>query len=125
VKLAQLESAGLTPIELKRARHVITENDRVHAAVAALRARDFTKLGRLFNDSHASMRDDYDVSIPEIDLLVEICNENPVCYGARLTGGGFGGSIVAITKKGEGPKLAAAVTAAYEKRTHVKATVLV
>jgi galactokinase len=84
----------------RRARHVVTENARVLAAVAALRANDFALLGKLFLTSHASMRDDFQVSVPLIDHLVELCMAERDVYGARLTGGGFGGSIVAIAKSG-------------------------
>ena len=84
----------------RRARHVITENDRVLAAVAALAARDLRTLGELFAASHASMRDDFEISLPAIDTLVAIACADPDIYGARLTGGGFGGAIVALAKAG-------------------------
>ena len=80
----------------RRARHVVTENARVLAAVRALEARDLQALGRLFTESHASMRDDFDVSLPEIDRLVEIAAGVSGVFGARLTGGGFGGCIVVL-----------------------------
>jgi galactokinase len=99
----------------RRARHVVTENARVHAAVRALRAGDLDALGRLFYESHASMRDDYAVSVPEIDELVRLCSEQRGIYGARLTGGGFGGSIVALAEKGQGAAAAARVVADYER----------
>ncbi|MES3039098.1 MAG: galactokinase [Bdellovibrionota bacterium] len=110
---------------MRRARHVITENERVHQAVAAIRSGDMDKLGQLFYESHASMRDDYEVSIAPIDLLVELCRQQPASYGARLTGGGFGGSIVAITHKGKGSEVANAVAQAYFEKSKVKATILV
>src|SRR4051812_8530197 len=84
----------------RRARHVITEDDRVLAAVAALVARDLRTLGELFVASHASMRDDFEISVPAIDTLVAIACADPDVYGARLTGGGFGGAIVAAAKAG-------------------------
>jgi galactokinase len=84
----------------RRARHVITEDDRVLAAVAALEALDLRTLGELFVASHASMRDDFEISVPAIDTLVAIACADPDIYGARLTGGGFGGAIVAIAKAG-------------------------
>ena len=84
----------------RRARHVVTENARVHATVAALRAGDLQEVGRLFLASHASMRDDFDVSIPALDALVECARRVQGVYGARLTGGGFGGAIVALTESG-------------------------
>ena len=82
----------------RRARHVVTENARVERAVAALRSGDLPLLGRLFDESHASMRDDFEVSIPAIDRLAEIARRSPGVDGARLTGGGFGGSIVALAR---------------------------
>jgi galactokinase len=109
----------------RRARHVITENQRVHEAVKALRSGEMEKLGQLFYESHDSMSQDYAVSIPEIDLLVKICRRQPDVYGARLTGGGFGGSIVAISKPGAGSKVAKAVVAAYAAETSHTATILV
>jgi galactokinase len=84
----------------RRARHVITEDDRVLAAAAALEARDLRTLGELFAASHASMRDDFEISVPAIDTLVAIACADPDIYGARLTGGGFGGAIVAAAKAG-------------------------
>jgi galactokinase len=75
---------------------VVTENARVLQAVEALRKGDVQRVGRLFVASHASMRDDFQVSIPQIDRLVEIACAAPGIFGARLTGGGFGGSIVAV-----------------------------
>lgn len=109
----------------RRARHVVTENQRVHDAVKAIRAGDVKKLGKLFVESHASMKDDYQTSIPEIDMLVEIALQNPKVFGARLTGGGFGGSIVAITEPGSARAVAEEITRQYHDRTHHKAMILV
>jgi len=97
----------------RRARHVVTENARVLAAVEALRHEDSPALGRLFLESHASMRDDFDVSLPEIDLLVDIASRSPRTYGARLTGGGFGGSIVMLCERGAAADATHAVARAY------------
>ena len=80
----------------RRARHVVTENARVLQAVEALRRSDAPTLGRLFLESHASMRDDFEVSLPDIDSLVEISASRAGVYGARMTGGGFGGAIVLL-----------------------------
>jgi galactokinase len=109
----------------RRARHVITENSRVLSAVSALKARRLNELGELFYKSHESMRDDYEVSIPEIDLLVELCRKESGTIGARLTGGGFGGSIVALTQLGRGESVAKAVVEAYAKQTQEHGTILV
>jgi galactokinase len=84
----------LPEVVLRRARHVVSENGRVLESVAALDAGDVGRFGELMAESHRSMRDDYEVSVPEIDRLVELAAAQPGCYGARLTGGGFGGSTV-------------------------------
>lgn len=83
----------------RRARHVVTENARVLAAVAALRAGDLASVGLLFKQSHASMRDDFEVSVPAVDALVERAIHTDGIYGARLTGGGFGGAIVGLAQR--------------------------
>jgi galactokinase len=83
----------------KRARHVVSENGRVKKAVEALRKDDFSLLGELIFSSHQSLRDDYQVSCPELDLLYESAREFPGCFGARLTGAGFGGSGIALVKE--------------------------
>ena len=109
----------------RRARHVVTEDDRVLAAVKALSAGDVESLGRLFYASHESMRNDYEVSIPEIDLIVDLARATPDVYGARLTGGGFGGSVVMLARPGRGRAAAVAIAAEYAAKAGKKATVLV
>jgi galactokinase len=112
----------------RRARHVLTENARVRLAVAALRERDLPRLGKFLYASHESLRNDFEVSIPEIDQLVELASEEPDVYGARLTGGGFGGSIVAVARRGTGRQVGDRVAARYSdgaKEGKPKATVLV
>lgn len=125
IDVPTLASKNLPDPLNRRARHVVTENERVHLAVKAIRKKNLAALGKLFIESHKSMRDDYEVSISEIDLLVELCIAEKDCFGARLTGGGFGGSIVAITKKGQGKRISEAVVNEYKKRTGTTATVLV
>jgi galactokinase len=85
----------------RRARHVINENERVKKAVRAMEKDDFNLLGDLLFRSHESLRDDYEVSCPELDLLYESGRKFPACYGARLTGAGFGGSGIALVKNQE------------------------
>jgi galactokinase len=109
----------------RRARHVITEDDRVLAAVRVMRSGDLAALGELFYASHDSMRDDYEVSIPEIDELVELARPEPDIYGARLTGGGFGGSVVMLARTGTARAAAERIATEYEGRTRRTATVLV
>jgi galactokinase len=116
---------ALPPLLARRARHVVTENERVLAAVAALRAGDAVRLGALFNASHASMRDDYETSTPEIDRLVAIAQRRPDVYGARLTGGGFGGAVVLIASSGRGRVAADEICAAYQRETGRPGIVLV
>lgn len=116
---------ALQPPLDRRARHVVTENQRVVEAKLAMNAGDARALGALFNASHASQRDDYEVSVPEVDLLVSLAVGAPAVYGARLTGGGFGGSIVALVQEGEAAAAAARIVDEYHRRTGRRATVLV
>jgi galactokinase len=102
-----------------RARHVVTENARVIETVAAFKAGNLERVGQLFGESHVSMREDYDMSETEIDLLVEIARANPNIYGARLTGGGFGGSIVALAKLGQGRAAGEKIALEYQQRTGI------
>lgn len=99
----------------KRVRHVQTENERVRAAVEALRARDFARLGEVFRAGHESLRVDFEVTIPELDELVELAYRHGA-VAARMTGGGFGGAIVALAEADGAQALADAVVAAYGAR---------
>jgi len=107
----RLAAAALTPKLHARVSHVLAENRRVAEAADALRRGDGESLGRLLAASHASLRDDFEVSTPEIDALVEIASAVPGCLGARLTGGGFGGSVVMLTARGEAARVASATVA--------------
>jgi galactokinase len=100
VDVTDLDRVSRLPEPLnRRARHVITENVRVQETVRALASRDLATVGRLFLESHASMRDDFEVSVPQVDALVECAARAAGVYGARLTGGGFGGAIVALADR--------------------------
>jgi galactokinase len=107
----------LTDVELRRARHVVTENARVQASVAALRAGDVEGFGRFMVDSHTSLRDDYAVSGPELDALVDIALATPGVLGARLTGAGFGGCAVAVVTADQAESAAASIPARYRDAT--------
>ena len=96
----------------RRVRHVVTENARVRRAVGAVRARDDAELGELLSASHRSLRDDYEVSTPELDDLVRLATAAGA-LGARMVGGGFGGSVIALAQHGRGRDLAAGVLAGY------------
>ncbi|HET9948496.1 MAG TPA: hypothetical protein VFQ22_06220, partial [Longimicrobiales bacterium] len=98
--------AGLPEPLAARARHVVTENQRVLEAVAALESGDLAALGSLISASHRSLRDDYEVSTPEVDALVEALCEQPGVLGARITGGGFGGAVLAVAHAGAGREAA-------------------
>jgi galactokinase len=100
VSLEQLErfGKGLSPVIFRRCRHVVSEIARTVEAAAALRAQDLKLFGRLMGESHRSLRDDYEVSCREIDLLVELANDIPGVYGSRMTGGGFGGCTVSFVR---------------------------
>ncbi|MFQ6038503.1 MAG: galactokinase, partial [Candidatus Aminicenantales bacterium] len=95
----------LEGVLFRRARHVISENHRVLEAASALERDDFQRLGELLFLSHESLRDDYEVSCPELDLLYEVARRNPGCLGARLTGAGFGGSGIALVREASVPTL--------------------
>jgi galactokinase len=108
---AELE-AGLE----KRVRHVRSENERVRRFVAALEAGDLAAAGALLYESHASLRDDYEVSVPEVDALVERAREAGA-LGARIVGGGFGGSVLVLTDEAGADRVAAA----YDEPLRVRA----
>ncbi|WNG28711.1 galactokinase [Cystobacter fuscus] len=108
----------------RRVRHVVTENARVLATVEALRKGDLPGLGRLFYASHDSQRLDYEVSVPEIDLLVDLAREDADVYGARLTGGGFGGSVVMLARDGTGAAVAKRIAERYAARSGQRPTIL-
>jgi galactokinase len=109
----------------RRVRHVLTENARVRATVAALRAGDVAEAGRLFIESHASLRDDYEVSVVEVDILAEIAGRARGAYGARLTGGGFGGSVVALVDAADANRVARETAEAYQRATGQEARIMV
>jgi galactokinase len=105
----------LSGAELMRARHVISENARVLKAVEALRDKDFEEFGRLMYASHASLRDDYEVSTPELDTFVEAAEQHGA-RGARLTGAGFGGCAIALVPEDEIAALTKACSQAFAER---------
>lgn len=109
--------ALLTPEQLKRVRHVITENARVHATVAALEVGDLDGIGELLLASHESLAHDYEVSCPELDLAVATAMDAGA-LGARMTGGGFGGSAIAMIAEDRIDMVSTAVTRAFASAGH-------
>jgi galactokinase len=95
---ALVEQLGSTSVLFHRARHVLNENNRTQAAAAAIGAGDAGLVGAMMYASHASLRDDYQVSCSELDLLVTLMGEHEGVHGARMTGGGFGGCVVALVE---------------------------
>jgi galactokinase len=126
VRPSELSRVAALPSPLdRRARHVVTENQRVLDTVAAFRAGDLEAVGALLSSSHASMRDDFEVSVPEIDLLVTIAERQRGVYGARLTGGGFGGSIVGLAPLESARRSGELISAEYSRLSGRTSSVLV
>jgi galactokinase len=115
VALSQLEECSQTMPEpiFRRCRHVVTENARVLAAIEAMRNDDVEELGKLMNLSHDSLRDDYNVSCPQLDLLVNAAREVDGVLGSRLTGAGFGGSTISLLRRSSVDALQNNVSEAY------------
>lgn len=113
----QAAESLMPPLLVRRARHVISENDRALAAKAAMTAGDWATLGHLMNASHASLRDDYAVSSPELDTLTALARALPGCLGARMTGAGFGGCTVQLVEVGAEASFSAALAAQYRAAT--------
>ena len=117
----EAELTALNALVAKRARHVVTENQRVLDAVEALKHNDLTKLGELMGQSHESMRDDFEITVPQIDYLVELAQlVIGKTGGARMTGGGFGGCIVALTPHDKVEEVRKIIADNYEKQTGLK-----
>jgi galactokinase len=116
---------GLGEVVMKRARHIVTENARVLEAVQVMKSGDVKRLGELFNASHASLRDDFEVTNEALNQIVECAQAQPPCYGARMTGAGFGGCAVALVSEESSREFANAVSAAYKKKSGLDASVYV
>ena len=111
-----------SPVNLKRARHAVGENTRAVIAAHALEAGDLQEFGRLMNASHVSLRDDYQVTVPELDILASLAWEMPGVIGSRMTGGGFGGCTVSIVESDAVEDFIGKIGAEYTKRTGRKAS---
>ncbi len=119
----ELVRAALPEPLLRRARHVVSENARVLASAAAIGEGHLPEFGRLMNASHQSLRDDYEVSCEELDLMVELAREMPGTLGARMTGGGFGGCTVNLVRPEGVGEFTARVSARHEERTGRRAEI--
>jgi len=118
-------AAHLPEIIRKRCRHVVTENERTLSAAEALKKSDLNEFGRLMWLSHASLRDNYEVSCRELDLLVEIASQCEGVLGGRMTGGGFGGSTVNLVQRGSVENFTKRISDEYRRRTNNETAVYV
>ena len=113
----QAHESALDPVIYRRCRHIVTENERVVAAAAALKAGALEKFGQLMRESHQSMRDDYEISCHELDLMVRLAESIDGVYGARMTGGGFGGCTVNLVRADAVVKFRSLIAARYAGAT--------
>jgi len=123
--MADLEKWGpeMSEKSLRRCRHVITEDNRVLAAVEAFKANDLTRFGQLMHEAQLSFRNDFEASCPEIDILIDLANKQPGCFGARLTGGGFGGCTVNLVAADQAAAFVEAMRAGYLAATGINAEI--
>lgn len=121
----QSREAELDPITRRRARHVITENARTLAAADLLERGDVAGVGRLMDESHVSLRDDFEVSRPELDTMVQLAQREIGCFGARMTGAGFGGCAVALVERAGASVFARHVAEAYTQAVGLRPAVYV
>jgi galactokinase len=118
------ECRSLMPVNAyKRCRHIVTENKRVELAAAALQRGDLAAFGTLMEEAHRSIRDDFEASCSELDTLVEIATTLPGCYGARMTGGGFGGCTVNLVAENEAEHFREEIRARYRAATKIDADI--
>ena len=126
LEMLNAAKSRLDPVVFRRARHVITENDRTLQAARAIQASDWVAAGRLMYASHASLRDDYEVSCPELDAAVEIAQtlgENAGIIGCRMTGAGFGGCAVSLVRTDEVKRITRKFDEAYESKVGSQASI--
>ena len=115
-QFAQYMGAIKDEVARKRGKHAVYENQRTIAAVRALRENDIETFGKLMNASHVSLRDDYETSCPEVDVLVDEAWKIPGVIGSRITGGGFGGCTVSSVKDASVDEFKEKLTKAYEEK---------
>ena len=119
---AMLAKSFISERVMRRARHVINENERVVATAKALVAADLSEVGRLMNQSHASLRDDFDVTCRETDILADIASQTSGVYGARQMGGGFGGAVLALVDAYAVETASRTISDAYRAQTGISAS---
>jgi galactokinase len=120
-----LEKSNLPPLLLRRAEHIVGENDRVRQCLEFLSAGDGVGLGALMNESHESSRINFENSSPELDLLIDLARKLPGVLGARLTGGGFGGATVTLCEESRAPQIGEELARQYASRTKIQPRIFV
>ena len=128
LKMFSAARARLDPVVFRRARHVVTEIDRTLAAARAIAASSWADVGDLMYASHASLRDDYEVSCPELDCVVELAQaigSADGVIGFRMTGGGFGGCAVSLVRANAVETIARRLADGYGARTHIEPAIFV
>jgi len=125
VELFETRQHELPELTRKRARHVVTENDRTVQAAAAMEAGDSETLGRLMDASHESLRDDFEVSNEALDVIVEIAQRDEATIGARMTGAGFGGCAVALIHEAATDAFVSRISKAYKEATGLTSSLYV
>jgi galactokinase len=121
----QTKASALPPVVLRRARHVVSEIERTLQTAQAIQARQWQQAGRLMIESHESLRDDYEVSCGELDLLVHLAQQLGIAagvYGARMTGGGFGGCIVSLVEPDAVTRVTQSLCDGYRQATGIEPT---
>ena len=117
--------SGLSDALLRRCRHVISENSRVLRVASAFENNDLEAVGRLMYESHASLRDDYEVSCSELNLMVDLAKDIYGVYGSRMTGGGFGGCTVSLVERDAVERFQKDVARSYERATRIRPEIYV
>ena len=122
--IAQLESTPMPAVVMRRARHIVTENARVQLFVNAAARTDLDRMGQLFYESHVSMQHDYEITCEEVDFLVQSAKGIDGVYGARMTGGGFGGCTVNLVRPDTVARFSAQIRGLYEERYKITPAVI-
>ena len=118
----EAQQAILPEIQSKRARHVVYEDARTLEAVEAFREGNIKRVGQLMNESHASLRDLFEVSCRELDIMADLAQHDPGVYGARMMGGGFGGAVIALVTESDAAAIGARIAAKYDVHPEIAPT---
>jgi galactokinase len=127
VSLEEFEKrkSGLREVVMRRARHIITDDQRVLDAMQAMQTNDVARLGNILNAGHISLRDDFEITNEALNQIVEAAQEQSSCYGARMTGGGFGGCAIALVDAGKVNAFVDSVEKAYREKSGLEPQIYV